>query len=343
MMRHDVDRAPPNEILSALHRGTGSPMSTIRRTTFHAWEGVLLGEISEKMEIRWLIRLGANGNARLYHGLQFCPLCLSEQIPYMRKRWRLSPIVACTVHKIKLHDCCHQCGAPVTIHRYDLHNDRHIEHVGNPLTHCSDCLADRRAAPQVAADASILQIQEQIEQAIESGWANLSARTVHSIPFFDGLYILVGCILNRRHSDRLLRVLAERLEMDVELFKNTELRFEFCRHEKRYGLMRLLANLLSDWPETFITSCAEASVSSSYIFDHGLTRFGQIPFWLWEPVSRNLNRLYYAPTDGEIDEAMRYLKRHKKRARRIDLVRLIGVASLNKRTLARLAGEFDQV
>jgi hypothetical protein len=48
--------------------------------------------------------------------LQYCPLCLRLQGgAWFDRAWRLVPIAICVDHKIRLHDGCWQCGAPVSL------------------------------------------------------------------------------------------------------------------------------------------------------------------------------------------------------------------------------------
>ena len=63
------------------------------------------------------LKLGGDSSEFLHQNwtgaaLQFCPACLSEAIPYFRRRWRLAFWRICDEHCALL-EACSQCGSAV--------------------------------------------------------------------------------------------------------------------------------------------------------------------------------------------------------------------------------------
>lgn len=66
----------------------------------------------------WILVIGAR-NRRHAGGLQCCPLCLEQGVPYYRQSWRLAWHTCCETHLARLIDCCQNCGAPLQPHRLE--------------------------------------------------------------------------------------------------------------------------------------------------------------------------------------------------------------------------------
>ncbi len=89
------------------------------------------------------------------HLLQICPLCLQEQ-PYVRLLWRLEPVQVCLDHQCLLQSRCHQCGSSLAV-LTPVH--QHLR--------CTECGADLRMLPVVAAPADVLEAQRQQQTQIQ--------------------------------------------------------------------------------------------------------------------------------------------------------------------------------
>lgn len=66
----------------------------------------------------WIMVIGGR-NRRHAGGLQCCPFCLEEGVPYYRLSWRLAWHTCCERHMNRLIDSCVHCGAPLQPHRLD--------------------------------------------------------------------------------------------------------------------------------------------------------------------------------------------------------------------------------
>lgn len=80
--------------------------------------------------------------------LRLCPLCVQAH-PYVRLRWRLTPVAVCLEHGCVLQAHCWRCDQPLTA-------------IGpsQRLLRCGHCAADVRLLPVVAASAALLRRQQ---------------------------------------------------------------------------------------------------------------------------------------------------------------------------------------
>lgn len=78
--------------------------------------------------IKGILNIGIYHRSRQSFGLQYCPLCLKEDLtPYYRKRRRLSYMTICHTHHIHLLDRCSHYSAPIMPHRIDIINKSYLQ------------------------------------------------------------------------------------------------------------------------------------------------------------------------------------------------------------------------
>lgn len=78
----------------------------------------------------WVLTVGER-NRRHTSGLQCCPICLEEGVPYYRLSWRLAWHTCCPKHNVRLIDSCLSCGASIQPHRLGMESSN--------LTKCFRC------------------------------------------------------------------------------------------------------------------------------------------------------------------------------------------------------------
>ncbi|PBP71090.1 hypothetical protein CCL15_12585 [Pseudomonas syringae] len=94
----------------------------------------------------WLLARGSR-NLRCAGGLQICPQCFGQSIPYYRISARLAWHVACPVHLVRLVDRCPNCCTALQPHR--------LVPPDESCAHCHRCgvaLADAPAIPMTHAE-----------------------------------------------------------------------------------------------------------------------------------------------------------------------------------------------
>lgn len=103
------------EIFKALELATGLPYSKVVNTTFSRVEWKIAGKVYfEGKETIGSVNFYQQMRPReglLTHTHRVCPLCWKDdEIPYVRKQWRLGFWRTCPVHNIFLIDNCQICG-----------------------------------------------------------------------------------------------------------------------------------------------------------------------------------------------------------------------------------------
>ena len=166
----EVDHHAPAWLIKALCERTGQSVERIRGMTLRTYESYAFEIFNETGNTRWIMPVGVYHRTRRAHGQQFCPVCLDEDdLPYLRRQWRLSLAAACLRHRILLQDRCAACGKPVVAHRADTaarSNSR--GHLG--LHRCVFCRSDL-AAPVVVVDRKAIAVQRAIHDALQAGFA----------------------------------------------------------------------------------------------------------------------------------------------------------------------------
>lgn len=135
----DVDRAIPDERLTALSSLSGISREAFRLAVLHPFANRIYGGQPTMNAVwPWILAIGAR-NTKRRGGLQYCPMCLSEDnTPYYRLQWRFSWHTGCEIHNCSLLDRCWNCGAPLEPHRL-IAEDKYV-------TVCATCKADIRNA-----------------------------------------------------------------------------------------------------------------------------------------------------------------------------------------------------
>lgn len=70
----------------------------------------------------WLIPFGKR-NREINTSLQYCPKCLRQK-KYFKIYWRMAWYNVCHQHRIKLHETCPSCDAPINIHKISTEHGR---------------------------------------------------------------------------------------------------------------------------------------------------------------------------------------------------------------------------
>lgn len=140
----DIDLHAPQWLLEGLSARTGTQPHRIYQTTLRAFESILFETYVEGGRNRWVLPLGIFHRVRKAYGQQFCPRCLGEdEVPYLRRAWRLAIVTVCAQHAIVLQDRCGSCGRALEPHRTDM-----VARHGCPqpayLSHCASCNVSAR-------------------------------------------------------------------------------------------------------------------------------------------------------------------------------------------------------
>lgn len=298
----EVDRTTDERIWSMLAKKTGTPLCDAFQTTLSAYEGWLHSRAPKQGQIDWIMPINArNRPDPKRYGLQFCPLCLSEDVrPYFRRKWRLAFIFLCTKHRVMLLDRCPCCGGPVS---YYNASQNHLRELGvDALTACQGCRFDlRNAAERVslcAVNSDEANFQKSLADTLDSGWINVPKHgPVFSCLYFDGLNQLIRLLRSRRFPIRDMVIKHYGITTPIPVFPDYPYTLEMFDVAARRGVIALLMRILEDWPDQFIAFCETNRIWGRTLF----SGMDYIPFWYWRVVYENLKRDRYWLTEKEFD------------------------------------------
>lgn len=156
----DADRAMPEDRLKPLSLLSGISLEAFKSATLHQVASRIHGgQPPEKAAWPWILTLGTR-NTKRRSGLQYCPICLSEDTkPYYRLQWRFAWHTACERHGCGLLDRCWNCEAPVEPHRLKA-EDLHV-------AICATCKADLREAKAGACPSDAFALQQEADRVLQ--------------------------------------------------------------------------------------------------------------------------------------------------------------------------------
>ncbi|WP_249661046.1 TniQ family protein [Variovorax sp. PCZ-1] len=308
----DIDRGGNDLVMSRIAEVARLPVSQVLQTTLSAYTDVLWCGVSARGAIKWVRPL----RDRAYEtaaGQQLCPQCLQEdEIPYLRRTWRLSLQCMCPRHSCLLVNHCQVCGADVMCHKSDLH--LFTPQNSNGVTLCWQCRADFRLmkAPAVY-EPELAEMQSRILNALQSGLFGLGNQQIRSTLFFDGLWMLWSFWDEPKRSEGMsVDAVYGYKPRQAKRYKGID------AHDasRRLALLKHTTKYFQGWPEAFIRDMQACGLSSSKLFQFCRgARMQSVPYWLWEPVYSSRNLAFYVPTDKEIEHTINYVRMRDGEAR----------------------------
>jgi TniQ len=339
----DFDNSARDGLLETLAKRTGVALVRATATRIASFEGVVFEKHNPNGNTPWVLPLGIYHRTRLRFGLQYCPDCIAEPVPYYRRTWRLAWAVMCLAHNRPLLDRC-DCGAPVAFHRGELGDRTALDGIQG-LTRCSRCRGDLRACRgahyDLALTCAALEAQRICSRVAADGGVTLDRRAVEAPLFFAGLRQLLQIMVHGRLARELRCTLAEwRSTRAYEpQFDGRMSTVERLSVVDRTVLLALAGQWLTDWPAGFIKSCKRAGLTASDVC-RNLT---YVPYWLARVVGDDLSRGTYSPAIEEIDAAIRYLRNKENSVTKAAVSKLLGRTDVfRKRKLQLLLTGVDE-
>lgn len=241
----DTDRTADKSWLDELAVLADVPASRLEASTLQPFRRVL-GSTLSNGDTPLLLSVSVFHRTRRRHGLQFCPLCLSEGRHWFRRVWRLGFMLVCSEHRVALLDACPTCGSPVVPHRA-LRLD---------LSCCHQCgapLASGKCVTRLGAD--ILEWQQWLLGALSG--ASTDTGPFEQTEICASVRSLLSLLtLRRTHS-----AIREVLHLPLVSLPADRLQFEHARAHERALLMETLAAWLADWPSMFRKGAGAAGLT----------------------------------------------------------------------------------
>ena len=334
----DIDKSTDNDLLESLSLLTATSIQRVNETTLSSLEGFLYERHNKYGPNPWILPVGVYHRKRVQFGMQFCPLCLSEdKIPYFRLKWRLTFMTICEKHKIILRDRCFKCQSAINFHRNEL-GDFH-KFVSDSLTICHICQADLRESSNIfeenfAKDSEILFVNKLL-LAVKEGSIKISEREqIYSIMFFQVLHQMMKTLA--KNDLRILKLRKIIIKESSEILDNP---FDLKEYAQKVDIQEQPINirrellffaeyLLSDWSHRLVRLSRECKIWSSLWLKNmdgsSWERSKVSPFWFWSIIYENLYRKNYHPSKRETEEAIKYLNREKVISSRSAVSRILG-------------------
>lgn len=231
----------------------GIPRDDVRAATLSDWRHTLTGgQPSRFGDTPLILSAGVHHRTRSCHGLQYCPACLQEGIPFFRKIWRLAFVVECPTHHVRLRDACPHCDAPVIPHRS----------MTMRLTDCHACARSlmtgkgriEQSAPDIPSEVATLQAG--LLAMLDGGTAHLGEHRQREATF-QTLRTLIAASappIIRARLDAGLAVLATPAS-------DSRMRFEHLRIDQRVAWLATIAAWTEDWPHRFRSGAHSAGLT----------------------------------------------------------------------------------
>lgn len=312
MRMGDLDACVRRDILTTLAEITGMQRDRVIAATFPAYEGFLFERWSTRIWRQWTLPLKCSRGKTRY-GLQYCPLCLTTKDPYYRRSWRLAIITVCAEHRVQLLDRCPKCASPISFHKATSNGANFPP--SDRMTFCYSCKVDLRnlppkTTPPVSAEEA--SFQGCIDAALQEGWIEIpNTVSVYSVLFFPMLRHLMQLLVGRMFGSDIRKSLGRRYGISMPTIKGTG---RWCEPnglsvDERRGLMNIVRQLFTNWPDDFINFCAAYRIRSYHL----QWQIGPLPFWYWTVVNGHMRQSLYSPPKEEIEAALSYLKKLRSR------------------------------
>ena len=326
----DIDKFAPDWLLEHLAAASGTSIKDALNTTLKSYDGILYENHQPNGNTKWINPLGIYHRTHKGFGLQYCPLCLSQDNePYFRKQWRLAFYTECEKHHVLLHDQCPKCSNPVNFHRVEMGIRSRIK--PRSILNCYKCGYDLRDAAKervYCADWQTTIQYRTLQDFHEMGWGFTNDLTIqYSHQLFDVLRHLCVLMLSRNRASCLLPYISKKLGFAIEEINRTsKTAFEKLDVRDRHHLFHCTIWLTLDWPERFLEVCFINGLSSAYL----LKDFNSPPFWFYSIIDKNLNQSLYSPSQAEITSAQHYLLLQGQPAGITNVSRVMGYSTLKR-------------
>lgn len=273
----DSDRSAPLEKLAKLAQASGLDVQTLEGLTLRTWSGFLSESIKIDTASPGVLPAGIYHRKRLRYGLMVCPACLSlDGTPYYRRNWRLAFLAVCPQHEVVLLDRCEACDEPIAPYRVDMKWVMRTSNGGCLHVHCYGCGSDLRQSRLVGVSQSETYFARLIADALSKGYVQLpTGMTLHSVAFFKGVRILLGCVRLASMRGRQSAHQARRMDCRYQWGD-----FELLGLAERRDGLRQVATLLEEWPIRFLTFATEHRIASADILKM-CRNSRDLPYWLW--------------------------------------------------------------
>lgn len=281
----DIDRLAPVWLIETISRKTGTPLKRAWSTTLLCYEGKLYDNYHPAGQLRWILPLHIYHRKRKGFGLQFCPVCLAEDVdPYYRRSWRVALYTFCPKHDVMLLDRCPCCGNSVIFHRLELGRPKLI----NPLsfTNCWSCGYDLRSSPSEPVEkwnGRMFQSWSKALHLIDKGAAESSGFDYSKLAV---VHQFCALMVSTRLAPKLMLYVAEKTNQPFFPVKQGRFPFEQRAIGERHYVLGLAWWLIGYWPTRLRIAWFHKAVRYNVLGKD----FSHAPLWYVTEIARLVNR-----------------------------------------------------
>lgn len=210
-----IDLDPNEDLLNHLSKNTLIPIQNLMHHSFQLFKDHFPSLNSNFNDVNRVLKypltkppflLKLYSNSSKNSNVRYCPLCLSEEIPYFRIYWRFGYYTACVKHKILMQNTCPICSKPIQFFNTKSH-----------IHECQSCHADLRLAPQIPTQVDAIKVFH------EAFWEKISpCKNLSSQVFLHYYWKTFIQIINRydNYVNKILAKYGYRYETDNSLILN---------------------------------------------------------------------------------------------------------------------------
>ncbi len=259
----DIDKLAQKFVLQIMAKRSGVPLKLAYKTTLNLYVSRLFPKIKPSGILRWVNPLVLHHRKHTAYGMQYCPLCLSEdKEPYFRIAWRLSLYTFCPVHKVMMQDRC-SCSASVNFHRIELGKTNVID-VDN-LDECWQCgckLSDVHADNIVLKPKAIFTIWNRVLGVVQRGFINSGPVNYDRLIL---LHQLCKIIASKRFNHNIQRYICDKSGMPFCDISEKRY-FEQYDVNERYYILTLAWWLLGNTSAKLEESLKSNAIKVNYLY-----------------------------------------------------------------------------
>lgn len=270
-LARNVDLIKPLEVTTTIRKHTLLEDSEIDNLFLSNYEGIVFEKNTYKTYTKGILPLGIFNQKRKNYGTLYCPLCLSKELPYYRKKWRLTSSLTCTECNTRLKDRCDKCGNSITYHlnNRSINTSEIIRPYSLKFCQCGHDLS-LLTINDIPPTNKEIEYQLLIDNTINNGYNHI---TPHSFLFFDGFFLLVEKYLHDCKENRFRKNLIKKLNR-INLPSQKKNLGLWSLEERRSAILDVYT-LFEDYPHTLNTFLTENCIHKSYVRNNN-----NYPYWL---------------------------------------------------------------
>ncbi|MCZ8354638.1 MAG: TniQ family protein [Chryseotalea sp.] len=272
----DIDKSISEIYLNKLAESTTVDNNLVSTLTLRSFIPFLSIQFSVDQTRSWFNRIQRTKGRISSNSYLYCPNCLkTDEIPYMRKEWRIYLFTTCIHCKCLLEDSCPHCKSPI---QHFNHNSNQLDKTFDYIRFCAVCKNDLTTVHPRIVETSQLNNQKFIYDLIYQGFDN---QFNYSHLFFEGLYQMY-CSLLTPQNEGMKKFLDSK-------FSDAENAFHLKKIidiplDKRAILINQCVELTRNWPINLLEFCKENKIKYFEL----IRRKREYPYWYFSELRKNL-------------------------------------------------------